>query len=274
MIPKLLIGAGAMKAGTTWLYRQLDSHPRIHFTPVKELCYFSYTNGIGKQLSHEMRNRKLQQMLSRKTNAKTLKWFENYAHPDKPDDQWYCSLFEGCTDDAYCADFSNLYSLLPEDALKGIYRVAKDIKVIYTMRDPLERLWSHVKFHHKFIGDEGSVERMSDNQFTKFINNPAFWNNAEYLKNYQSLVNAFGKKQVKLFYLEDFTAFPQGSLWNLEKFLGISHIEFLPDIAKKKINKSKEMVMPASWKEIALEKLKPIYETLHEERLNHPSWRW
>jgi hypothetical protein len=36
----LFIGAGAMKAGTTWLYTMLAPHPQLLFTPEKETHYF------------------------------------------------------------------------------------------------------------------------------------------------------------------------------------------------------------------------------------------
>ena len=40
IINRLFLGAGAMKAGTTWLYDLLNRHPQIYFTPEKELHYF------------------------------------------------------------------------------------------------------------------------------------------------------------------------------------------------------------------------------------------
>jgi len=274
MIPKLLIGAGAMKAGTTWLYRQLQPHPSIHFTPVKELNYFSYRDGVGKQLDYAERNKKYQRALSRNMRKKAIKWYEGYAQPVELDDAWYCSLFKGVPEEVYCADFSNLYAVLSEESLAKITNVAEHIRVIYTLRDPLERLWSQVKFHFKFVGDEDGVGRMSDAEFQKMINTPRFWSNAEYLLNYRKLINVFGKERVHLFYLEDFVVFPQGSLWNLEKFLDIPHVEYHSDSAEKKINKTKELIMPDSWRLMAQEKLQPIYEELYAERLHHPSWKW
>ncbi len=275
MIAKLLIGAGAMKAGSTWLYRQLSPHPAIHFTPIKELCYFSYSNGIGRQLDHGVRDKKYQKALSQNSkNRKRINWYERYARPKEIDDQWYAALFTGAPKDAYCADFSNLYALLPEPSLAKIQGVAQQVNVIYTLRDPLERLWSQVKFHFKFVGNEYGMEHLSDAEFKNMITRPAFWNHAEYLANYRRLVNVFGKEHVRLFYLENFTHFPQESLWDLEKFLDISRMECHPQAGSKKINKTKDIDMPESFKRIAQAKLLPIYEELYAERLHHPSWRW
>ena len=36
----LVIGIGAQKAGTTWLYRYLRTHPQVGMSPIKELHYW------------------------------------------------------------------------------------------------------------------------------------------------------------------------------------------------------------------------------------------
>src|SRR5437764_2788693 len=39
---------GAHKAGTTWLYQQLDSHPDFWMSPVKELHYFDQLSRVQR----------------------------------------------------------------------------------------------------------------------------------------------------------------------------------------------------------------------------------
>jgi len=274
MIEKLLIGAGAMKAGTTWLYKQLETHPHIRFTPEKEIHYFSHINKLGHKLSHKKRLEKLNSITAKGRKENLVNWYTKYALPEELDDTWYCSLFDGVPQNAYCADFSNQYSLLPEKSLEHIQKIANDVKVIYTLRDPLARLWSHVKFQYKFLGDEDRVDNISVTEFRRMINKTWFWKNVDYASNYDRLVNVFGEKNVKLFYLEDFIAFPQGSLWNLEKFLDIRHIDFKAETASDKVNKTKELDMPNQWQRIAIRKLKPYYDELYSRNLNHPSWRY
>jgi len=273
MLNQLLIGAGAMKAGTTWLYKQLKPHPNIRFTPEKEIHYFSYANGIGRKLEQSERQKKLAKAIARDLRPVVVRWYEKYAAPEKVDDAWYCSLFGKARQDAYCADFSNQYALLPESGLEHILKVSKQVKVIYTLREPLARLWSHVKFHYKFAGKEYLVDTLSTEQFTRLIDNPLFWQNGDYMTNYDKLVSVFGQEKVKLFYLEDFVAHPQDSLWNLEEFLGIGHLAFKADAAETKINKTKELAMPEEFLEIARHRLRPFYEDLEQRNLNHPAWK-
>lgn len=274
MLEKLVIGAGAMKAGTTWLYKQLEVHPQVHFTPEKELHYFSHNKGLGLKLAHSDRQKKLQLAVKKKQSVKTIDWYKNYAEPEIINDRWYCSLFQSIPRNVYCADFSNQYSLLEEEDLEKILKIAKHVKVIYTLRDPLARLWSHIKFHYKFKGEEDLVDELTLKEFRKLINKAWFWKNVEYASNYDRLVSVFGQENVKVFYLEDFIAFPQGSLWHLEKFLSIRHIDYQSDASDTKINASKELSMPTQWEKMAMRKLKPYYEEFYARNLNHPSWRY
>src|ERR1700693_6546256 len=39
---------GAHKSGTTWLYRQLDSHPDFWMPPIKELHYFDQLSRVQR----------------------------------------------------------------------------------------------------------------------------------------------------------------------------------------------------------------------------------
>ena len=271
MIEKLLIGAGAMKAGTTWLYKQLESHPGIHFTPEKEIHYFSQ---LGHKLTHKKRLDKYHRLQTRSKNQSVIDWYHKYSEPEHIDDVWYSSLFEGVSNEVYCADFSNQYCLLPESELERIANIAKEVKIIYTLRDPLERLWSHVKFQYKYIGEEDKVDDIGLKEFRQLVNKPWFWKNTQYVENHNRLVSVFGKNNVRIFYLEDFIAFPQGSLWNLEKFLNIDHVDISSEAANEKVNKTKEMVMPEKWKKMAQRKLQPVYEEIFNNGLNHPSWRF
>ncbi len=194
MLEKLLISPGAMKAGTTWLYEQLRTHPDIRFTPIKEIQYFSHINGLGHTLDHKQRLEKLDRVIVKGGREGRVKWYTKYALPEELDDTWYCSLFGDVPQKVYCADFSNQYSLLPETSLEQIQKIAKDVKVIYTLRDPLARLWSHVKYHYKFVGKEDRVDNISVPEFNGIINKIWFWNNVDYVSNYDRLVNVFGKK--------------------------------------------------------------------------------
>ena len=156
----LFLGVGAMKAGTTWLYAVLDRHPELFFTFEKEIHYFHHAY-LGSDVLREQRRLEnarnrytvFNPSVARAAAARNrLRWTANYL--DGPvDDIWYRNLFVYRNAEQYCCDFSNLYALLDETAWRRVVGIADRLRVLYTLRDPVKRLWSHIKFHLQITGE-------------------------------------------------------------------------------------------------------------------------
>ena len=182
----LFIGAGAMKAGTTWLYSLLDTHPEIFFSLEKEIHYF-YARYVDQNvLRDSVRLENVRSKYLRIDPAssnpeavrKRLRW--SAAYLDGPlDDDWYRGLFMFRKRQTYIADFSNLYALLPEEAWSKIAARTGKLRVLYTMRDPVKRLWSHVKFHLKVTGKLHLLDEWTPDEYLAFMRQPFIWENAE-----------------------------------------------------------------------------------------------
>ncbi len=106
--PNLFL-VGAMKAGTNTLHRLLDAHPQI--------------------------------FMSKK--PKEPSWFAG-SNRGKPED-WYLGLFADAGEAAYAGEASTDYSRAPrlKGAAEKIARFAPDARILYIMRDPLDRALSH-----------------------------------------------------------------------------------------------------------------------------------
>ncbi len=106
--PNLFI-IGAMKSGTTSLHEYLNTHPQIGMSRKKEPGFFVEELNLGKG------------------------------------EEWYLSLFEQDDRYRYLGESSTHYTMLP--AFKGvperIFRFNPDARLIYIMRNPLERTLSH-----------------------------------------------------------------------------------------------------------------------------------
>lgn len=97
------LGIGAQKAGTTWLYEQLRQHPHIKFPKGKELHFWD--------------------------RSYTLTDVHNYL------DQFnhhHC----------HQGEITPAYAILPPTTIYQIWRVAPNLKLIYIIRNPIERAWS------------------------------------------------------------------------------------------------------------------------------------
>jgi len=102
---------GAMKAGTTTLIGYLARHPRVYVPAMKEPGYFSQAE------RHERG------------------W------------DWYQSLFRDAEPGQVCGEASTCYSRHPHflDAASLIAERLPDVRLIYLMRHPVERAYSHYR---------------------------------------------------------------------------------------------------------------------------------
>jgi Sulfotransferase domain len=117
-LPDFLV-IGAMKGGTTSLYHYLNEHPQVHMTKVKEVDFFT----------------------------SELNWDKGF--------DWYKKQFVDAPPGAKKGEASTSYTKYPR--YPGVApRIAEHLpeaKLIYVIRDPMERIRSHYQ-HNVAIGEE------------------------------------------------------------------------------------------------------------------------
>ncbi|MBU3014061.1 sulfotransferase domain-containing protein [Poseidonibacter lekithochrous] len=282
MIENLFLSVGAMKAGTTWLYEQLKDHPEIYFTPEKEIHYFANKVGIENQLNHRNRILKFKPIMEKyakgnpafiSQNMEEIYWYSNYARPKEIDNDWYQSLFSLNKDRKFNADFSNLYCQMDKDGWDNVRKIGKNIKVIYTLRDPLKRLWSHYKFHMKWVNREDEALEVGFEHFKELLDKHFFWINAEYTRNYKLLKENLKDDELMILYFEDFREDPVKMLLEVQRFLGVEEIEPTTENLEKKVNKTKEFELPEEWMEYMKIKLSDEMKQLKEIGIWHEKWK-
>lgn len=142
-LPKIFFCVGAPKSGTTWLYKALSKHKDFHFRLEKELHYFDtmHTNTWGRRI------KKCQEVLRRANGAAyddMQEWINLLRERGASLDS-YVAFLEGSRGDRpVIGDFTPAYSLLPEEVLLKMKKLG-DVRVLYVMRDPVDRLWSQVR---------------------------------------------------------------------------------------------------------------------------------
>lgn len=281
MIENLFLSVGAMKAGTTWLYEQLRDHPDIYFTQEKEIHYFANKVGIENQLNHRNRIVKLKGVMEKyaKGNPKfiaenmdEIAWYATYAHPNEISNSWYESLFSQNKGKKFCADFSNLYCQMGKEGWDNVRGVSKNVKVIYTLRDPLSRLWSHYKFHMKWVRREDEALEAGFNHFKDLLSRPWFWINAEYGLNLRRLRECLADEELMILYFEDFRKKPEEKLAEIQDFIGVSSLDVRAEQFEKKVNATKDFLLPQEWKDYMREKLKPVVDQMKGDGIWHQDW--
>ena len=224
---KLFLSIGAMKAGTTWLYSLLERHPQIHFTPEKEIHFLAHYYLNKKHLTEDHRQHRAQTRLSNIGNLRPERqelirsWYNDQYLNETPSLDWYQNLFHSSQGrPGWNADFSNLSALIDAEGWKRLRSdVSKEIKAIYILREPCERLWSQYKFSGQ------SHENINPSDFEKeiehFLNDPDVNVHSQYCSNLDAVCEGLGHQNVKALLFDDIQDQPEALLASVEQFLEI-----------------------------------------------------
>lgn len=115
MLPEFII-IGAMKCGTTSLYRQLIQHPQIASARRKEVHYFDWYFDKGEA------------------------WYRGQF----PVASWASRSIE--SDQRLITGEASPYYLFHPQAPRRVHEMLPEVKLIVLLRNPVDRAWSH--FHH------------------------------------------------------------------------------------------------------------------------------
>jgi len=167
---------GAPKAGTTSIYNYLKDIPGIYMSPVKEPNYFSVKNIPDE-------------------------------HPIIPirDKKKYLELFKGVKDEKIIGEASPTYLADPE-APKLIHEVCPDAKILISLRDPVERAFSHYLMV-KGVGRVKTsfrehIEKEIRHELANGIPNIGLCGN-KYFENVRRYFDIFGRNQVNVVIFEE-----------------------------------------------------------------------
>lgn len=198
-IPNTIL-IGAQKAGTSSFYDWLSQHPDI-FAPksVKDYPYFSYEDYYSKGLKH------------------------------------YKKYFEKKQDESIILAGSVNYVCF-EYAIKRIHELNKDMKLIFVLRNPIERAFSAYNYQLKMMREnitdfetalEQENERLCSDDFT-VLSELTYIEHGLYYKQLQMLQKYFPLNQIKVILFDDIKENPELTVKEVFTFLNIDR-EFKPE---------------------------------------------
>jgi hypothetical protein len=162
---------GMPKAGTGWLYDQLEMHPDFWMPPVKELVYLNrehpslaFVDAHGERVKGRRERAALKKGFSK--NETRVRPSERLVHRDplherdvaflrqasfghgKPMDlTFYASMFR-CKGDLLSGDITPPYCNIPEETIAQIGLAFPHLKALLLIRDPVARAWSRICMAH------------------------------------------------------------------------------------------------------------------------------
>lgn len=193
MLPNLLI-IGAMKAGSTSLHRYLSDHPQAFMSRVKELDFF----------------------------VEELNWGRGLA--------WYEQWFEGSEDALVRGESSTSYTKAPRyrGVPARIASITPDVKLIYLVRDPIERIRS--QYLH-----EVSKAREPLPFARAVLENPIYVDTSRYAYQLDNYLKHFPVENLLVVTNDELRADRVGLMKRVYGFLGIS-IDHVPTQIDKEFN--------------------------------------
>ena len=260
------IGIGAQKAGTTWLHRNLQAHPQIHM-PRKEVHYFDrkiqdrsgvVSRLIGRSRDAEQWRRQVRQIpkqLAKSPSFQELRWnFRYYMRPY--DDRWYAQIFES-KKEKVSGEITPAYSVLKKERIAHVHRLMPETKLIFFMRNPIERVWSHTVMSFDKV-EKGSATAVSDKELLRKIERDSSWKLSNYIRTLENWGSFYPEERIFVGFLEDVHFFPEELLRRLFDFIEVEP-HFDERLVGKKIHTRSDATMPTS---VAIQLAKNFHEEI------------
>lgn len=265
---------GAQKSGTSWLWYNLRKHKDIWLTPQKEIHYFSRSPRYPSPntLSNKyFFNRILQKgylvsLIRHLGNAvkrndwQEFGWYIRYFFGTY-NDRWYSALFKQAKGKIK-GEITPVYSILDYEDVKHISELFPDIKIIFILRNPVERAWSQIRF--------GLMKRFNEQINTgiikDFIDSPGQMLRGDYNRTLSIWKKCFPSEQIYIGFYDQLYEEPTEFLNDILNFLNIVDYENIEySGVNDKRNVSKQVTIPSEIEYYLAEKYYPEIRKLTSE---------
>ena len=198
---------GFQKCATTWLHRCFDQHPQIYVPKKHMIHYFD------------------------------IKHYEGIT--------WYKEFYQSAQEGMVCGDTTVTYAR----DLKAIKRIADfnhNAKILLSLRNPIERAFSHYWHEKKKNKINFSFEECLVNYdlYDDWIRTGFYSHAIDNVQNY------FAKENIKILLVDDICSEPEKTIQEVYSFLGVRP-NFSPPILHSKVNvawsKPQKIVSYSKW---------------------------
>jgi hypothetical protein len=176
------LGIGAQKAGTTWLWENLRRHPEIFVPEKKELHYFD--NKFDRSL------------------------------------RYYTQRFEEARGRVK-GEITPAYGILPRERIRFIRAIMPRVRLIFLMRDPVERAWSQAVMELVVRGGR-ALHEVPESEFLAFLESERSVSRGHYCRMLDNWLSWFPSEQLWVGFFEDIRERPRELMSELFAHLGVS----------------------------------------------------
>jgi hypothetical protein len=255
---------GAQKAGTTWLDKNLRRHPGLWLPPMKELQYFSHLHlpATRKWTTRQRRERGSQLLRRYFEKNDSEDWDFGYIARvadiagGPVSDDWYGRIFSVAGPDRICGEVTPDYATLPDEGIRHVLALSPQIRIILSLRDPIERSWSHIRMLTQAQG----VTEVS--KLAQFAANADQYKRADYPTIVAGWRKFVPEDRFLTIFMDDIAAEPRRVLEEVCGFLGVPYRDKLFARAANAVHAGKAQEIPPAVLDILKYSFRPIYEKL------------
>ena len=274
--PSWLFCIGAQKAGTTWLYDYCQAHPDIHVPAIKEMHYFNarfdprqigFANNrralLEAKRASVLPEPRLGAALGEPGDNYTAEVLERLVamHDDPGDDHalYRDFMMNGYAGQTCVADITPDYAVMHYDVFRRMATEFDGARLLFIMRDPLERTWSAIKMHRKFLASQGLPQHSEDALLDQLTQNRQrhIKLRSYYQRTLFGLNRAARADQLLYLFYEDL--FCDDTIRRLCDFLGVA---FVPGKYGRRVRLGERADMTGAQREKLLRLLHPVYDLL------------
>ena len=173
---------------------------------------------FGKQPANERWRRQVKRQLrgyKKGVSLRDLAWDLKYFLM-KPNDEWYAALFEQGRG-KITGEATPDYSILGRKQIAHVHEIMPEAKIIFMMRNPVERAWSQAMMDFSRVG---SLATMPDEEFRRHFegHRPRLF--SDYLRTLENWGAFYTDEQIFVGFLEDVHFYPNRLLRRVYRFLG------------------------------------------------------
>jgi Sulfotransferase family len=230
------------------LGHNLQLHPEIWMPSNKELHYFDdrindpknpvsriYGRLAGKgQVDRRWRRQVGKRLRSHWSGfpRKDLLWDLRY-YAGAPGDRWYASLFEPGRGKVK-GEITPAYATLGLEEVARVHTLVPEAKIIFLMRNPIERAWSQFVMRLDRSGKKDSgLTRY--NKLLRNVEREGSRSRTDYLQALENWTAFYTEERIFVGFLEDIQFHPEQLLANVYRFLGVD-ASFRPQGVGEKVH--------------------------------------
>ncbi len=232
------LGVGCQKGGTTWLHSQLSNSQFVDTGFNKEYHVFDalfveeFSSFLSKKLERLHVLLEMGELMNTQSNL--LRHLDFYRNPDNYF-EYFDDLWRKSKNTVAVGDITPTYSALPADAFRviknGLEAKGFKVKVIYLMRDPVERCWSMLRMGRIKLQQKDPAMVLVEEQkaLAELYTNRQCELRTRHELTLENLEKVFDSENIYYGFYE--TLFEKNTLEKLQEFLELS--DFRPDITEQ-----------------------------------------